>query len=119
MEAGTQLFWRLSMGAEGKRGGTFSHLWRLQTGEEPITTYAPDDNEWFAEIFRLFITNPSLCAVLRPSTYVHLKSEWPNAVETRSWEEVLEGQPRLINAANNKIKKLEKLKSKEMKFSFG
>ncbi len=37
--------------------------------EPPITSYAPNNDEWFAEMFKLFLTNPDLLRLIRPKTY--------------------------------------------------
>jgi hypothetical protein len=91
--------------AHGARGGTLSHEWRRETGHEaPITSYCPDNNEWFAEMFRLFITNPDLLAQLRPRTSRLMLERWPNRAELRGWADVLAAVPRQINAATNRIR---------------
>ena len=76
---------------------------RKRTGEEKLTNYCPNDSEWFAEIFRLFVTNPNLLSKLRPKIYEELISRF-NIIEDRSWEEVLIDAPlRTINQACKKI----------------
>jgi hypothetical protein len=42
---------------------------RAASGEALLTSYCPNDAEWFAEMFRLFVTNAALLAVLRPRTW--------------------------------------------------
>lgn len=72
----------------GKYMGQFSRLIRMESAEPPLTKYAPDDGEWFAEMFRLFVTNTDLLRCVRPLTYKSLSFHfW--TVETRSWLEVL------------------------------
>lgn len=97
---------RMDFSRSGKRGpyfGDFSVALRGRTGEPPITTYAPNDAEWFAEIARLFITNPDLLRLIRPRTYKELRSQF-EPVFSDSWEQRLEGAPdRTIKAAKNKI----------------
>ena len=90
--------------AHGTRGGTLSHDWRRQTGANALTGYAPNDNEWFAEMFRLFVTNPDLLRLLRPSVFALMTERW-KTVETRDWKTVLEVYPRQTQAAWNKIRK--------------
>jgi hypothetical protein len=51
------------------RGGLFSTEIRHKSGEPAITSYSPNTMEWFAEIFRLFVTNPCLLALIRPRAY--------------------------------------------------
>ncbi len=93
--------------ASGAAGGSLSHAWFSLTGAEPLTSYAPNTNEWFAEIFRLFVTNPDLLSLLRPHCYQLMNTKW-KSVETRPWEVVLQGAERNINAARNKIKRVKK-----------
>jgi hypothetical protein len=49
---------------------------KKRSGEKPISGYADDDWEWFAEMFRLFVTNPVLLMNLRPKTYTILRERW-------------------------------------------
>lgn len=65
---------------------------RAVSAEPPITSYAPNTAEWFAEMARLFITNPALLKAIRPKTYGLLIMQL-KPVETRGWEEVLMGAP--------------------------
>lgn len=89
--------------AHGSEGGIVAQQWRYQTWEPPITSYAPNHNEWFAEMFRLFLTNPDLLSKIRPKTYALMIERWPNRIETRPWQEVLADSERHIKAATNKI----------------
>ena len=89
--------------AHGSAGGLVASAWRKETDEEPLTGYCPNDNEWFAEIFRLFVTNPELLRVLRPRTCALLRQRWPRKSVLVSWEQVLEGSSRHISAARNKV----------------
>lgn len=78
---------------------------RAETKEKPITTYCPNDVEWFAEIFRLFVTNPDLLHHMRPLTYNRLIFDGFKPVFTDSWQSRLRMSPeRYVNAAQNKIK---------------
>lgn len=99
--------------AHGARGGLYGSQWRHYTGEPPITTYCPNDNEWFAEIFRLFLTNPDLLGKVRPRVFGLLQARWPQPVEARQWEAVLTGAERQIQAAQGKIKEARKWASKQ------
>lgn len=69
----------------------------------PISGYADNVLEWFAELFRLFVTNPDLLRVLRPNVYAKMKELWPAHAEERSWERVLAMAPRQMQAAQNKV----------------
>lgn len=82
--------------ADEKQGPYFSDFSRrvkAESGEKPITSYAPNDHEWFAEMMRLFITNPVLLAAIRPKTYVLLFESGLRPVEGRHWAEVLKDAP--------------------------
>lgn len=89
-------------GAHGAAGGVVASSWRVDTGEAPITSYAPNDNEWFAEIFRLFVTNLDLLRALRPRMFAKLMNRWPKPAMCASWEAVLRLAPRQLGAARNK-----------------
>lgn len=82
--------------AHGARPGLHG-FWQMreQTGEKPISGYCPNDNEWFAEMFRLFVTNPTLLGTFRPRTYAFMAARW-KSVETRHWEAVLAGADRQL-----------------------
>ncbi|MFK4705966.1 hypothetical protein ABIC83_002805 [Roseateles asaccharophilus] len=72
--------------------GDFSINLRKETGEDPVSSYCPDDGEWFAEIFRVFVTNPDLLRIIRPATYEQLRARWtPAVIET--WEQVMARAP--------------------------
>lgn len=90
--------------AHGASGGIVASKLRRATGEKPITSYCPNDNEWFAEIFRLFVTNPSLLKLLRPKSYRYLDSKY-FSVETKSWRVILKDSPRHYDYALSKILK--------------
>jgi hypothetical protein len=89
--------------AAGARGGTLSHAWRRETAEAPLTSYCPDSNEWFAEMFRLFVTNPLLLAALRPRTFKLMDARW-RSVERRPWAEVLAPYPRQLAVATKRAR---------------
>lgn len=67
-ETGHYLDWTV-----GERKETYSSEYSeavmKESGEQPITSYAPNPAEWFAEMARLFITNPLLLRALRPRAY--------------------------------------------------
>lgn len=88
----------------GPAGGFLSHVWR-PLDADPITSYAPNDNEWFAELFRVFVTNPHLFRLVRPHIADLFQEQWPARAETRPWQEVLAESPRHLKAAANKIVK--------------
>lgn len=74
--------------AHGSNGGILCHELRARTGEEPITSYAPNTQEWFAEIFRLFVTNPDLLRLVRPKMHGELAERF-TSVEKRAWDQVV------------------------------
>jgi hypothetical protein len=87
---------------EGVPRGHYSRYMRLKSGHEPpITSYAPDDAEWFAEMFRLFVTNPQLLKLIRPASYRLMRNRW--RVLHAKWQDVLHESPRHLHAAQNKI----------------
>lgn len=87
----------------GAAGGFLSHVWR-PLDMKPLTSYAPNDNEWFAELFRLFVTNPDLLRRVRPNIADLFFEQWVARAETRPWQEVLADSERHLKAAANKIK---------------
>jgi hypothetical protein len=90
-------------GVKGSYGGDFSVKLRALTREPKLTSYCPNDWEWFAEIFRLFATNPDLLHALRPNTYGELRERF-EIVEMRPWSQVLIDAPeRTVAQAWKKI----------------
>jgi hypothetical protein len=51
------------------------------------------EDEWCAEMLRLFVTNPDLLSLLRPRTYRALLGLGRKPIERRGWREVLAGAP--------------------------
>lgn len=93
---------RLLSGSKGSYGGDFSSTLRAGTKEEKITNYCPNDWEWFAEIFRLFVTNSDLLKLIRPRTHEELASRFTPAVDA-PWRDVLKDAPqRTIEMASRK-----------------
>jgi hypothetical protein len=88
--------------AHGAAGGTHGRAWTIATGERPLTSYCPNNNEWFAEMFRLFVTNPDLLRRLRPKTHELMLTKWKVA-EERLWPEVLRGADRQIAVVLKRI----------------
>lgn len=83
--------------------GDFSIKLRKAANEKPISGYCPDDGEWFAEMFRLFVTNPDLLRLLRPNTHALLCDRFVPVV-TDAWSTVLGRAPeRTKLACANKI----------------
>ncbi len=72
-ELGHHVDHRLSS-VKGAYGGDFSVNMRKATGEAKLTGYCPNDWEWFAEIFRLFVTNSDLLRLVRPRSYAALRA---------------------------------------------
>ena len=67
-----------------------------------MTGYYPNDNEWFAEMFRLFVTNPDLLRLLRPCTHALMVARWLT-VETRTWDVVLAGAARQLAVIRKRL----------------
>jgi len=92
---------------KGNRRGSywsdFSAVLRGRSGEKQITSYAPNDAEWFAEMFRVFVTNPDLLRLLRPRTHRELVSCF-KPVFSDTWRDRLVGAPaRTIELAERRI----------------
>lgn len=94
---------------KGAYGGDFSTRMRVWSGESKLTNYCPNDWEWFAEMFRLFVTNPDLLKAVRPKTHKLILEAGLVPVEERLWDEVLEGAPaRTLLQSMRKIVESEK-----------
>lgn len=88
---------------KGAYGGDFSIRLRAATREDRITSYCPNDWEWFAEIFRLFVTNSDLLHLYRPKTYEELRDLYRPVVDA-PWRTVLAAAPaRTIAMAAKKV----------------
>jgi hypothetical protein len=63
---------------------------KKRTGEARLTLSAKTDEDWFAEMFMVYVTNPMLLRSIRPETYSELKSRFRTV--TKGWPlDVLEG----------------------------
>lgn len=86
--------------------GAMSTRVHEEANEPGITGYCPNRAEWFAEIFRLFATNPDLLKELRPRAHAALTAKPDGLIPLhwKTWREVLDGAPkRLFPAARKKI----------------
>lgn len=98
--------------------GLYSYAVYQHSKEKPITGYLGTDTdqatfykEWFAEIFRLFVTNPDLCRLLRPRFYEFISQRF-KLCEQLPWRQVLREAPaRTIAAAEKKIAENTKAKA--------
>ena len=89
----------------GCHTGVYSGPWRAETSEPAITGYAPNAAEWFAEIFRLYVTNPNLLRAIRPLTHAKLAARFTSPNADASWRTLLaSAPPRILAAAENKIR---------------
>lgn len=70
----------------------FSQAVRKESGEARLTSYCPNDAEWFAEMMRLFITNPRLLGALRPKTCRILRAHF-EPVEFRDIYQIMGDAP--------------------------
>ncbi len=81
----------------------FSVAVRGHAGEKAITSYCPNDAEWFAEMFRVFVTNPDLLRLVRPRTYREIRASFTPVFED-TWRARLQGAPaRTITAAYRQV----------------
>ncbi len=93
----------LMSGRVGPYFGDFSQGMRERSAEAPITTYCPNHGEWFAEMFRVFVTNPDLLLALRPRTHAEMLARL-KPVFADSWRERMAGAPdRTVLAAQRKV----------------
>jgi hypothetical protein len=95
---------------KGNRKGAywsdFSAVVRGLSGEKQITSYCPNDAEWFAEMFRVFVTNPDLLRLVRPRTYSQLLRAGLKPVFEDTWRDRLAGAPeRTVTAAGRHIER--------------
>jgi hypothetical protein len=87
----------------GNYYGDFGVRIREHSGEERITSYCPDDAEWFAEMFRVFVTNPDLLRCVRPRTYRELSAVF-HPLFTDTWRDRIKDAPaRTIAAAEKRV----------------
>ena len=97
---------RLCSDRKGPYFGDFSIALRKRSFEKEISSYCPNDHEWFAEMFRVFVTNPDLLRLLRPLTYAALLTRF-KPVFSDTWRDRMAGAPeRTIKAAEDKLEKL-------------
>ena len=98
---------------KGKYGGDYSVKVMEASGEKPITSYAPNPWEWFAEMFRLFVTNHTLLQEIRPRTYEILMKRW-KPVGEENWETQLgvNVPPRILSNLEKKVTDARRNKNK-------
>lgn len=92
-------------------GGMFS--FRMYSGEPPLTGYLGTDSdkrtfysEWFAEHFRLFVTNPELLRAMRPKFYENMIKYGLRPIVTKGFQDVIfnyEPNARILAQATKKI----------------
>lgn len=100
---------RLSGNTKYAYASDFSELIKEKSGEAPLTSYAPNPAEWFAEHFRLFVTNPDFLRLVRPKTYALFFAHW-NPATTRTWSDELGlyVPDRFLEVGGKKIKEAER-----------
>lgn len=87
---------------------TLSKTIRTAAKEEKLTNYCPNNEEWFAEMFRLYLTNPDLLARIRPNTFKALTGVGLITVEKRSWRDVLASAPeRTVKVVQKRLREVE------------
>jgi hypothetical protein len=102
-ELGHHVDW-LTGGTKGKYWSNYCVEVMEGSGEKSLTNYAAaNPAEWFAEAFRLFVTNPDLLRLLRPKTYAILVSRW-RPVKTQRWDVELGANvpPKVLRTLRNK-----------------
>ncbi len=87
----------------GRYMGDLSIALREASGAAPVTSYCPNAGEWFAEMFRVFVTNPDLLRLIRPRIYPTLATLFA-PVFRDTWRDRLAGAPeRTIAAAARRV----------------
>lgn len=67
---------------------------KIKSREPALTGYCPNRAEWFAEMFRLFVTNPDLLCRVRPLVYDELANTIGLTPPVcQGWQTVLAGAP--------------------------
>jgi len=102
-ELGHHVDW-ISSERKGTYGGDCSTSMRENSGEKPLTSYCDNDWEWFAEMFRLFVTNHALLERVRPRTWELFSARW-TPVSGNDWVKELGANvpARVVAAARKKI----------------
>lgn len=91
----------------GEYFGNTSVEIRKASGEKPLTSYCPNDAEWFAEHFRLFVTNHALLRLLFPKTHALFSERWKPVSDEDWMKELGPTVPaRIIRTLTNKIAKV-------------
>jgi hypothetical protein len=96
--------------APGKYWSDYSLSVLTASREAPLTGYlgtgdaGAEAAEWFAEMFRLFVTNPDLLRAIRPATHARLIADGWRPVFSDGWEARLADAPaRTIAQARKKV----------------
>lgn len=101
----------------GRYFGDYSIKMRAASAEDPLTTYCPNDAEWFAEMFRLFVTNPDLLRLVKPRTFDLIARDF-EPLEKATWDVVLREAPeRTFQAAERKIELARKPRRRHVSLS--
>lgn len=103
-ELGHHVDWTVG-DAKGRYWSNYGTGMAAEADEPAISGYAPNPAEWFAEMFRLFLSNPDLLRILRPRTFALLSKRW-KPVETRDWRAAMgtNAPPRVVKANQNKMR---------------
>lgn len=92
----------------GQRKGAYfsdySNSLYQESLEQPISGYHDNYAEWFAEMFRVFVTSHDLLKRLRPKTYQLLRRDW-KPVSANNWQQEL-GEKVPLRILNNLLKKV-------------
>jgi hypothetical protein len=103
-ELGHHFDW-LTGDGKGDYWSDFSTRTLVESNEVPLTSYCPNPPEWFAEHFRLFVTNPALLRLLRPRTFRLLARRW-TPLPPDDWKKAMGANvpERVLKAARNKMR---------------
>lgn len=94
-------------------GRSFSSWVHAVSLEKPISGYAPNDSEWFAEMFRVYMSNPQLLQLIRPKAYDAIERKLTGHRRILHWRAALNCEAlgtgpvldRIVNSLKNKIHK--------------
>jgi hypothetical protein len=77
-------------------GGDYCEQVMKISREAKLTSYCPNPDEWFAEMFRLFVTNHELLRKVRPATHAQLLLRWEPVSSSKWMDELGDDVPNCI-----------------------
>lgn len=71
----------------GERIGGYASEVRAESGERQLHLVGQNDSEWFADMMRLWITNPDLLRIVRPKTWGIFGNRFVPIINLMTWRE--------------------------------